>query len=93
MHRLLRRAPRPSRPAPFLVILVVLLVGHGLALYYASSHLVVSAAVLSAVGILVLVKHARLLGGIWRRRRSAPDQAGAAPQRDSGAATETPPSS
>jgi disulfide bond formation protein DsbB len=73
MQRLLRRARRPSRPALLLVILVVLLFGHGLALYHASAHVVVSTAVASAVGILVLVKHAGLLGALWRRRRSAPD--------------------
>ena len=74
MHRLLRRARRPSRPALFLVILVVLLLGHGLALYYVSTRVMVSAAVVSALGILVLVRHAVLVGALWRHRRSAPDR-------------------
>ena len=39
----------------YLVIVVVVLLGHGLGLYYASSHLAIPAAVITSVGLLVLV--------------------------------------
>jgi hypothetical protein len=56
---------------PFL--LVVLLASHGVILYYASSHVMASGAVLLGAIILLLIKHVGLLGPVYalfRRRRS-----------------------
>jgi membrane protein YdbS with pleckstrin-like domain len=55
------------------VLLVVLLAGHGVILYYVSSHMVLSAAALSGAIILLVMKHVGLLGQVYarfRRRRS-----------------------
>ncbi len=55
------------------VLAIGLLAGHGVILYYASSHLVLSAAVLSGAIILLVIKHVGLLGPLYallRRRRS-----------------------
>jgi membrane protein YdbS with pleckstrin-like domain len=55
------------------VLMIVLLVGHGVILYYASSHVMLSAAVLSGAIILLVIKHVGLLGplyALFRRRRS-----------------------
>jgi membrane protein YdbS with pleckstrin-like domain len=54
------------------VLMIVLLVGHGVILYYASSHVMLSAAVLSGAIILLVIKHVGLLGplyALFRRRR------------------------
>ncbi|HKA17928.1 MAG TPA: hypothetical protein VKN18_06385 [Blastocatellia bacterium] len=54
-----------------LLIAVVLFGAHGVILYYVSSHLTLSAAVVSVVIILVVIKHLRLLSslrGLSRRR-------------------------
>ena len=40
----------------------VLIAGHGIILYYVSSHLALSAAVVSGVIVLVVIKHLGLLG-------------------------------
>lgn len=46
-----------------LVLLAVMLVaGHGIILYYTSSHLALSAGLVAAVGLLIVVKHLGLLG-------------------------------
>lgn len=62
-------ARRHVRILPALVI--ALLAGHGVILYYVSSHMVLSAAVLSGVILLLLLKHVGLLGPLYvlfRRR-------------------------
>ncbi len=56
---------------------IILIAGHGVILYYFSSHVALSAAVMSAVIILVVIKHLGLLGSVYallrrRPRRSAP---------------------
>ena len=53
-------------------LLIVLLAGHGVILYYLSSHVMLSAAALSAVIFLLVIEHAGLLGRVYalfRRRR------------------------
>ncbi len=52
--------------------LAVLIAGHGIILYYVWSHTAVSAAVLSGVVVLVVIKHLGLLGPLYAlfRRRS-----------------------
>ncbi len=55
------------------LLLVVLIAGHGVILYYVSSHVMLSAAVLSGAIILLVIKHVGLLGPVYalfRRRRS-----------------------
>lgn len=53
---------------------VLLIAGHGFILYYASSHIAVSAAAVSGLVILVVLKHLGLLGvHALFRRRSPPD--------------------
>jgi hypothetical protein len=51
---------------------VALIASHGIILYYVSSHTALSAAVLSGVTILVVIKHLGLLGPLYAlfRRRS-----------------------
>jgi uncharacterized membrane protein (GlpM family) len=66
-----------SRPQmrPWMLLLLAGIIGiavHSAALYYVLSHARVSAAVVSGVIILVLIKHLGLLGPVyaWFRRRS-----------------------
>jgi membrane protein YdbS with pleckstrin-like domain len=64
-------APRRVWMLPVLV--VMLLAGHGVILYYVSSHVMLSAAVLSGAIILLAIKHVGLLRplyALFRRRRS-----------------------
>ena len=53
------------------VIMAMLIAGHGFLLYYVSSHLVFSAVVVWGVIAVVAVKHLRLLGSLYAlvRRR------------------------
>ncbi len=56
---------------------VILIAGHGIVLYYFSSHVALSAAVVSGVIILVVIKHLGVLGSTYalfrrRARRNAP---------------------
>ena len=55
-----------------LVITVALIAGHGFFLYYFSSHFALSAAVMSGVVAVVVIKHGGLLGSLYGplRRRS-----------------------
>ena len=55
-----------------LVGVAALIAGHGIILYYVSSHTALSAAIVSGVLLLVVVKHLRLLGPLYAlfRRRS-----------------------
>jgi hypothetical protein len=65
----------PRRLWLALAIAVVLIAGHGVFLYYISSHMAVSAAVIAGVILLVLVKHLGLLGPLYamlRKRRRRP---------------------
>jgi drug/metabolite transporter (DMT)-like permease len=66
------------RPWILAVLLVLLLAGHGVILYYASSRVNLSAAVLSGAIILLVLKHVGLLGPVYallRRLRSRKPQA------------------
>jgi hypothetical protein len=47
----------------------VLIAGHGVILYYVSSHLALSAAMIAAVIGLVVVKHLGLLGSLYAAAR------------------------
>jgi membrane protein YdbS with pleckstrin-like domain len=56
---------------------IILIAGHAVILYYFSSHVALSAAVVSGVIILVVIKHLGLLGPVYalfrrRARRNAP---------------------
>lgn len=65
--------PAPRRFWMLPVLLVVLLAGHAVILYYVSSHVTLSAAVLSGAIILLVIKHLGLLlpaYALFRRRRS-----------------------
>ena len=72
MHKTPHLLPRRhARMLP--VLIVVLLAGHGVILFFASSHVMLSAAVLSATIILLVIKHVGLLGPVYalfRRHRS-----------------------
>ena len=72
MNRLPHRLPR-GRAGVLLVLVAVLLAVHVFVLYQVSSHLKLTAAVLAAAVILVVIKHVGLLGplsALFRRRRS-----------------------
>jgi len=59
----------------WIAIAVILIAGHGVILFYISSHIAVSAAVIAGVILLVLVKHLGLLGPLYamlRKRRRRP---------------------
>lgn len=64
----------PHRHAWILpLLLIVLVAGHGVILYYVSSRVMLSAAVLSGAILLLVIKHLGLLGPVYalfRRRRS-----------------------
>ena len=54
------------------VLGLLLLAGHGFILYYASSHMVLSAGVVIGIVLLVVIKHLGLLGpafALFRRHR------------------------
>lgn len=62
---------RPSWPVSqrgrlwiFAALAVVLLAGHAAVLSYASSHVALSAGLIAAAGLLVVVKHLGLLGPV-----------------------------
>ena len=50
---------------------VVLIAGHGIVLYYVSTHAALSAGIVSGVIVLVVIKHLGLLGPLyaWLKRR------------------------
>jgi hypothetical protein len=57
------------------LLAILLIAGHGVILYYASSHLALSAGLISGVIVLIVIKHLGLLGPTyallrrhWRRR-------------------------
>jgi hypothetical protein len=58
----------------FPTIAVVFAAGHGMIFFYVSTHTALSAAVLSAVVVIVAIKHLGFLGAIcgvlWRRFRA-----------------------
>lgn len=56
---------RYSRLWTVLAGAAVLIAGHGVILYYVSSHLALSAAAITAVTGLVVVKHVGLLGPLY----------------------------
>jgi membrane protein YdbS with pleckstrin-like domain len=64
LHRLARR-----RVWMLPVLVVVLLVGHGIILYYMSSHVLLPAAVLLGVIMVLVIKHVGLLGPLYSRLR------------------------
>jgi membrane protein YdbS with pleckstrin-like domain len=47
-------------------VAAVLIVGHGVILYYFSSHFALSAAVAGGVAVLIIIKHLGLLGPLHR---------------------------
>jgi hypothetical protein len=57
-----------------LAIAVGLVAGHGVILYYFSSHLALSSAVVAGVVVVAVIKHVGFLGSLydWLRRRSHP---------------------
>jgi hypothetical protein len=60
-----------KKPRILLAGMGILLAGHGIILYYVSSHTAVSAAVVSGVIVLIVIKHLGLLGplyALFRRR-------------------------
>ena len=61
-----------TRSGISLIAVAILIAGHGIVLYFVSSHTTLSAAVLSSVIILVVIKHLGLLGALFAlfRRRS-----------------------
>jgi len=63
---------RDGRIWILLVITVALIAGHGFFVYYLSSHFALSAAVISGVIAVVVIKHVGLLGSLYGllRRRS-----------------------
>ena len=55
------------------VLAIVLVLGHGVILYYVSSHVAMSATVVAGVVVLLVIKHLGLLvplSALFRRRRS-----------------------
>ena len=59
----------------WIAVAAVLMAGHGVILFYVSSHMAVSAAVIVGVILLVVVKHVGLLGPLYamlRKRRRRP---------------------
>lgn len=50
---------------------IILVAGHGVILYYFSSHLTLSATVIAGVVVLVVVKHLGLLGPLYAILRKA----------------------
>ncbi len=58
-----------------IAVAAVLIAGHGVILYYVTSHMAVSTAAIAGVILLVLVKHLGLLGPLYamlRKRRRRP---------------------
>ena len=53
------------------VLAVMLIAGHGIVLYYASSHLALSAGLVSGLILLIVIKHLGLLSPVYAllRRR------------------------
>jgi hypothetical protein len=71
------RHSRPRARAWMLMAgVITLIAGHGIILYYFSSHIALSAAVVSGVIILFVIKHLGLLGPVYtlfrRRARRKP---------------------
>lgn len=54
-----------------LVGLAILFAAHGVILYYVSSHLAASSAVIAAIIAIVLLKHLGLLGTLYAMLRKA----------------------
>lgn len=62
----------PGRGWMLPILVIVLLAFHGAILYFMSSHVVLSGAVLSGAVLLLVIKHLGVLGplyGLIRRRR------------------------
>ena len=60
-----------GRTGAVVALAVLLIAGHGVILYYASSHLALSAGLVSGVILLIVIKHLGLLGpayALFRRR-------------------------
>jgi hypothetical protein len=54
-----------GRAWPLLVGAIILIAGHGIVLYYFASHVALSAAIVSGVIILVVIKHLGLMGPVY----------------------------
>lgn len=59
-----------NRPWLALAGAAILIAGHGVILYYVSSHLALSAAMIAAVIGLIIVKHLGLLGPLYAAARN-----------------------
>jgi hypothetical protein len=57
------------------IVAIALIVVHGAVLYYVSSHVAASAAVITGVSLLMVAKHVGLIGVLhaWWRRRTRRD--------------------
>lgn len=70
-HRCMR-----THPWMWLVAAAILIVGHGIILYYFSSHLALSVIAVSGVIVVALIKHFALLRPVYsllrRARRTGP---------------------
>ena len=60
---------RQGRIWLLLVIVAVLIIGHGIILYYLSSHFALTAAVVSGVIVVLVIKHLGLLSRLHERFR------------------------
>lgn len=62
---------RPGHLWIVLAVAVVLIAGHGVILYYVSSHMALSMAAIVGVFVVVLVKHLSLLSPLYVLLRKA----------------------
>jgi len=60
---------RHGRSWLLLVIVGLLIIGHGIVLYYLTSHFALSAAVILSVIVVVVIKHLGLLSKLHERVR------------------------
>jgi hypothetical protein len=54
-----------GRTGAVVALAVLLIAGHGVILYYASSHLALSAGLVSGVILLIVIKHLGLFGPVY----------------------------
>ena len=71
--------PLHARPWLLAAVIIALVAGHAIVLYYFSSHVALSAAAVSGVVVLLVVKHLGLLAPLYalfrrRARRNAPPE-------------------
>lgn len=68
------KAPDPTRTRPWLLLVgvIVLVTGHVVALYYGLSLAALSAAMVTGVIVLIVIKHLGLLGPLYDLFRRRP---------------------